>query len=230
MKVFATAGPGGSGKSQVAGLLTRVWREQGLRVRLVDLDPDGSGVGRLWDSAWSDPPIPVTDSTQLLELIDAALLDEIDVVILDAPPMFDWEIVQVAWSQATTVLVVVTPGDWPRARDGMLPVLRGFWGDACPDWPGGTPILVNRALADNEPVSEHQRELADELGVPVEELALPDFEQMRQQAREMGAIMLDQALPDLGESVGWGRPLPLSLPEAVPLGLELLAADPTPMP
>lgn len=89
MKTITVAGQkGGAGKTTIAVHLAAAAAAAGLRVAIIDADPQGSASA--WASARpaSAPPIPVAPliGRDVVGGIDAARADGFDLVIVDTPP------------------------------------------------------------------------------------------------------------------------------------------------
>lgn len=129
---------GGTGKTTLTLNLAEVFREQGKRVAVVDLDAQGTV--RTWrdcaELAGHPDTVPVVGSTgpQLRSTI-IAMSPGIDVFVIDTPPRLGPE-ARAAVMLATLVLVPVTPGGadvWElcKVRD-LLDEVRGARLDAGP--------------------------------------------------------------------------------------------------
>lgn len=175
---------GGTGKSTLAALLTRRWRQDGLSVRLLDVDPEGASVRRWWNPAWAGPPISVVGSGEMTVALDSAGRDQVDVVVVDLPPMFASDELRWACARSTTVLVVASPSSWNRlasVHEGYTAVVRearagsGSGEEAGLGWPSWMPIVVNRYQAVHARATDRKREEADSWGARVLKQSVPDF-------------------------------------------------------
>jgi len=91
MRVIAAEGKGGGGKTTTVINVALTARQQGLKVGLIDADPQGSL--RDWRHARGSADIPVRScrAPELPEVIGLAKRAHFDVVLVDMPPGFGAE-------------------------------------------------------------------------------------------------------------------------------------------
>jgi chromosome partitioning protein len=157
---------GGTGKTTSAGYLAHVFHERGLRVLVVDADPQGSALRWQEDADW---PIPVVrlDSAKLHRNLPGITGDDrYDVVVIDTPPG-DLPIVASALRLATHVVVPMAPTSADFER---LAAVRELLAEVAPlradgDEPAAW-VLLTKTVA-NAAATGVYRELTEDAGVRV---------------------------------------------------------------
>jgi chromosome partitioning protein len=116
---------GGVGKTTLALHLSVMAQDAGLRVLLIDLDPQGSAAA-WWQAREADTPqLDVAQPGQLEGLLDKARTAGVDLVIIDTRPSVEADAVQVA-SLSDYVLVPTRPAILDlRAILGTLDIVKG---------------------------------------------------------------------------------------------------------
>jgi chromosome partitioning protein len=116
---------GGGGKTTLALHLSVMAQDAGLRVLLIDLDPQGSAAA-WWQAREADTPqLDVAQPGQLEGLLDKARTAGVDLVIIDTRPSVEADAVQVA-SLSDYVLVPTRPAILDlRAILGTLDIVKG---------------------------------------------------------------------------------------------------------
>ena len=116
---------GGVGKTTIALHLSVLAQDAGLRVLLVDLDPQGSAAA--WWQA-REKPVPEmekTDASNLTKLLPAARENGVDLAIIDTRPSVEADAVQVA-ALSDYLLVPTRPALLDlRAILGTLDIVKG---------------------------------------------------------------------------------------------------------
>jgi chromosome partitioning protein len=116
---------GGVGKTTLALHLSVLAQDGGLRVLLVDLDPQGSAAA-WWQAREKDTPqLEVTKPGQLGDLLETARGAGVDLVIIDTRPSVEADAVQVA-SLSDYLLVPTRPAILDlRAILATLDIVKG---------------------------------------------------------------------------------------------------------
>jgi len=116
---------GGVGKTTLALHLAVIAQESGLRVLLIDLDPQGSAAA-WWQAREADTPqLDVAQPGQLESLLAKARSAGIDLVVIDTRPSVEADAIQVA-SLSDYVLVPTRPAILDlRAILGTLDIVKG---------------------------------------------------------------------------------------------------------
>ena len=116
---------GGVGKTTLALHLAVLAQDAGLRVLLVDLDPQGSAVAWWQAREQSVPALEATEPGKLAALLDTARASDIDLVIIDTRPSVEADAVQVA-ALSDYLLVPTRPAILDlRAILGTLDIVKG---------------------------------------------------------------------------------------------------------
>jgi len=103
------ASKGGTGKSTLAIHLAVLAGQAGLKVALIDLDPQRSA-GDWWRARQAATPVLVeTGARQLRQVLAAARRDGLELAVLDAPPHADADAAAAA-AVADLVLIPTRPG------------------------------------------------------------------------------------------------------------------------
>jgi chromosome partitioning protein len=116
---------GGVGKTTLALHLSVMAQDAGLRVLLIDLDPQGSAAA-WWQAREADTPqLDVAQPGQLEGLLEKARAAGVDLVIIDTRPSVEADAVQVA-ALSDYVLVPTRPAILDlRAILGTLDIVKG---------------------------------------------------------------------------------------------------------
>jgi chromosome partitioning protein len=128
---------GGVGKTTLALHLAVIAVESGLRVLLVDTDPQRSAAHWWRTRSAEAPQLAEADVSRLADLLTAAEADGIDLVIVDSRPSLERDTVEVA-RHAGFVVIPCRPGPLDlHAVGGTAEVVQA----------GGTPgaIVINAA-------------------------------------------------------------------------------------
>jgi chromosome partitioning protein len=128
---------GGSGKTTLALHLAVIAAEAGLRVLLVDTDPQRSAA-HWWRTRSADTPqLAETDAARLADLLAAAEADGIDLAVIDSRPSLERDAVDIA-RHAGFVVIPCRPGPLDLHAVGATVEVIGA---------GGTPgaIVINAA-------------------------------------------------------------------------------------
>lgn len=148
---------GGVGKTTLAlHLSVLAQNESGLRVLLVDLDPQGSSAAWWQAREQVTPALEATEPSKLAALLDTARASGIDLVVIDTRPSVEADAVQVA-ALSDYLLVPARPAIMDlRAILGTLDIVKGgrhrasIVLNACPAPRGGgeapSTIDARRAL------------------------------------------------------------------------------------
>ena len=160
---------GGVGKTTLALHLSVVAQEAGLRVLLIDLDPQGSAAA-WWQAREADTPeLDTAEPGQLEGLLGKARDAGVDLVIIDTRPSAEADAVKVA-ALSNYVLVPTRPAILDlRAILGTLDIVKGgrhrasIVLNACPAARGG----VGEASSAND-----ARKALKAFGVPVAPVAI----------------------------------------------------------
>ena len=160
---------GGVGKTTLAIHLAVKAQESGLRVLLIDLDPQGSAAA-WWQAREGDTPaLEVTEPGKLSELLKTAQGVGIDLAIIDTRPSVEADAVQVA-SLSDYLLVPTRPAILDlRAILGTLDIVKGgrhrasIVLNACPAARGG----IGEASSTSD-----ARKALKAFGVPVAPVAI----------------------------------------------------------
>lgn len=169
---------GGSAKTTSTAYLAHAYAEQGKNVLIVDADPQGSALR--WSEAgeWDIPTLalPVKNlHTRLAGIVSP----EIDIVLIDTPPLDDQAgIVYSAARAADTIIVTMAPTmlEFERLPDVWAAIeeiepLRNI--------PASVAVLLNRTVANANSTAMY-RELIEEAGNHVLETTIPRREQIAQ--------------------------------------------------
>jgi chromosome partitioning protein len=160
---------GGVGKTTLALHTSVVAQEAGLRVLLIDLDPQGSAAA-WWQAREADTPqLDTAQPGQLEGLLEAARAAGVDLVIIDTRPSVEADAVQVA-ALSDYVLIPTRPAILDlRAILGTLDIVKGgrhrasIVLNACPAARGG----IGEASSTND-----ARKALKAFGVPVAPVAI----------------------------------------------------------
>jgi chromosome partitioning protein len=115
---------GGAGATTLAVHLAIAARDAGLRVCIVDVDPQRSASS--WRAAREseDPPVVAVDVDQLADVIAAARDDEYDLVLIDTPPHSSAATAAVA-RQSDLAVIPTRPGPLDlAAMPAMLQIVQ----------------------------------------------------------------------------------------------------------
>lgn len=157
---------GGTAKSTSAAFLAHALAAMGLRVRMIDADPQGSTLRWQGLAEWSIPVLGLPTSTlhrQIWGVIDPA---SVDVVVVDTPPLEEQHgVVVSALRIATDVVIPMAPTMMELDRLG--PVWRAIEdSQGHRDDDPRSMVLLNRTVA-NASSTEAIRGLLVEQGRPV---------------------------------------------------------------
>ena len=171
---------GGSGKSTTAAYLGHAYQQLGLRVAIVDCDPQGSLLG--WaDQAEFDIPTMALPSGSIHRQLGGIVGDNFDVVVLDTPGFRDsagivYSAIRasdyVVITMAPTMMELDTVSNILDAVDEMHAVI---------DRPITTRVLLNRTVA-NAASTDVVREAIKDLGAQVFTTTIPRREAIAQAA------------------------------------------------
>lgn len=121
--VTVAAGKGGVGKTTTSVGLAAAWTELGLRVLLVDTDPQAAGSAAWW-SERSEEGLGFTVAKELRPALLARVVEvaDFDLVVIDCPPRLD----SVGFAQVVDVadLVVCPSGPSPMDLASAMETVR----------------------------------------------------------------------------------------------------------
>jgi chromosome partitioning protein len=116
---------GGVGKTTIAVHLAVLAQQAGQRTLLIDLDPQGSAASWWRAREAQTPALVETQPAELRDILDAARVDGIDLVVVDTRPSVEADVTHVA-ALADLVLIPTRPAIFDlRAILGTLDVAKG---------------------------------------------------------------------------------------------------------
>lgn len=148
---------GGSGKTTITVHLAVAAQQAGLKVAVLDLDPQGSAVA--WHRTRGQASAPVTlaiPDAQLQRAVDGAAADGFDLVLIDSPPHSSPVVARIV-AAADLVLVPVRPSPMDVAA---LPATIKLIGTK-------KSAFVLSACPQRAPETEETRALLAQYGRPV---------------------------------------------------------------
>ncbi|MFD3407011.1 AAA family ATPase [Kribbella sp. NPDC058693] len=166
---------GGSAKTTCAAFVAHALAALGLRVCVVDADPQGSTLEWHGLAEWNLPVLGLPSNMLHRQLWGVVDRSKFDVVVIDSPPLEEREgIVYSILRVATDVLVPMAPTPIEHGR------LAAVWraidaAEAFHDVDRLVAVLLNRAVA-NAASTKTYRELIQEDGHRVMEQAVPRLE------------------------------------------------------
>lgn len=171
---------GGSGKTTTVAYVAHAFKQLGLRVAIVDCDPQASLLG--WaDSAEFDIPTMGLPSGSIHRQLRGIVGDSFDVVVIDTPGFKDSAGIVYSAIRASDI-VVATMAPTMMELDTAVNILDAVHEmEEMTDRPIPTRVLLNRTVA-NASSTDVVREALDGLGAQVLNTTIPRREAIAQAA------------------------------------------------